>query len=194
MYEDEADLLWYARQRLTLVLPEARREGVLGLMQRVDRSFRLRGPGDFRAFNADGFWIDLIGPDDRSFLSSSARFTVGDNPADLHASPGLQWLLNVPKFDETVVGEDGYPLRLVTVDPRAFALHKLWLAQRPDRDPVKALRDRAQAAVTAHLCQRYLAKPLDAEALRGLPLSLRHLAGELAAAPRETADRLEPGW
>jgi len=192
----DADLLWDARQRLTLVLPEARRDGVLGLLQRVDRSFQLRNPHDFRASNADGFWIDLIRPQDRSFLSPSARSTLGDNPADLHAAPvhGLHWLLNVPKCEVVTVGEDGYPLRLVTLDARAFALHKRWLAQRKDRDPVKAGRDLEQAAVAAFLCQRYLAQRFDDAALQGLPLALRELAGELAQVPAEPDDRLEPQW
>ena len=34
---------------------------------------------------------------------------------------------------------------MVTVDPRAFALYKVYLGQKDDRDPIKAPRDIAQA-------------------------------------------------
>lgn len=177
----DADLLWDARLRLSLVVPEIRREGVLALLQRVDHSFALRGPRDFRAFNKDGFWVDLLRPRDRTFLAPSARSTIGENPADLHPAPlgGQNWLLNVPKFTGVVMSSDGYPVRVATVDPRAFALHKAWLATRPDRDPVKVQRDRHQARAAAWLAQRHLGLAMDDEVLRGLPEQLRSLAAGL---------------
>ncbi len=190
----DADLLRDARPRLSLVVPQIRREGVLALLQRVDHSFALRGPRDFRAFNKDGFWVDLIRPQDRSFVAPTARSTIGDNPAEIHPAPlgGQNWLLNVPKFATVVMSTDGYPVRVATVDPRAFALHKAWLAQRPDRDPVKVQRDRHQARAAAWLAQRHLGLAMDDGALRGLPEQLRALAPELtwaaASAPGQVPD------
>ncbi len=192
----DADLLWDARQRMALLLPEVRRQGVLEQIRRVDRSFRLRGPRDFRAFNKDGYWVDLIRPEDRSFLGSDSRDTVGEASDDLHGAPirGLQWLINAPRFESVVIGADGYPVRLATVDPRAFALHKLWLSQRADRDPVKRQRDAAQAVAVAGLCRTYLGLSFAADDLKALPAALRDLH---AAFPDEVPDRgndMEPGW
>ena len=193
----DGDLLWDARQRLSLLLPEARREGVLALLQRVDHSFQMRAPGDFRAFNSDGFWVDLIRPEDRTFFATSARATVGENAADLRPSPihGLEWWLNVPRWEAVVVGEDGYPVRMATIDPRAFALHKLWLAQQPQRDPVKAARDRAQAQVAWRLASTFLGLKLAGDELRGLPASMRALAPDLEAAPPSNPEvETTPRW
>lgn len=93
---------------------------------------------------------------------------------------GLTWLLNVPRFEAVAMAEDGYAVRLMTVDPRAFALHKLWVAGREDRDPLKRPRDRAQARAAADLARRWLGLELDDEALLGLPKAVRGLADALA--------------
>ena len=34
---------------------------------------------------------------------------------------GLIWLESVPPFEEYAIADDGMPVRMVTVDPRAFA-------------------------------------------------------------------------
>jgi hypothetical protein len=193
----DGDLLWDARQRLSLLLPEARREGVLALLQRVDRSFRMRAPGDFRAFNSGGFWVDLIRPEDRTFFAASARATVGENAADLQPSPihGLEWLLNVPRWEAIVIGDDGYPVRMATIDPRAFALHKLWLAQQTQRDPVKSTRDRAQAQVAWQLASTFLGLSSGGEELRGLPASVRAMAPDLERKERAGSEvDTTPRW
>ena len=67
-------------------------------------------------------------------------------------------------------------------DPRAFALHKLWLSRRCDRDALKARRDEAQARLVAELIQtRVPALSFsDTSALMALPVALRNLIPEFA--------------
>ena len=48
------------------------------------------------------------------------------------------------KFHQVAIAQDGFPVPMVAPDPRLFALHKLWLAEQPDCEPVKKGRDRAQ--------------------------------------------------
>lgn len=177
----DADLLWDVRSRIELLVPEVRRHGILALLQKVDHSFRKRGGRDYRAFNRDGFIVDLIRPLDERVMAAGARRTIGESDEDLHGVPidGLTWLLNVPRFEAVAMAEDGYAVRLMTVDPRAFALHKLWVAGREDRDPLKRPRDRAQARAAADLARRWLGLELDDEALSGLPKEVRGLAGAL---------------
>ena len=45
---------------------------------------------------------------------------------------------------------------MVVADPRAFALHKLWLSQQDDREKTKTRRDHGQALAVADLVLRYL--------------------------------------
>jgi len=68
----------------------------------------------------------------------------------------LHWLVSSPKFSQVVIGDDGYPAPMICPDPRAFALHKLWLSEQHDRDPLKKKRDRHQAMAVAGLVHRYL--------------------------------------
>jgi hypothetical protein len=192
----DADLLRDARQGIDLVTPEVRRDGVLGLLQKVDRTFAPRSAGDYRAINADGYYVDLIRPQDDRVLRGT-RPTLGDRADDLRPSPiaGLEWLVNAPRFEATAMGADGYPVRLVTPDPRAFALHKRWLAAQPRRDPLKRSRDHAQALAAAEIAQRYLALAFDAPDLAALPRPLRDLAADLQpASPGGEDDPPGPGW
>lgn len=114
-------------------------------------------------------------------MRSVARRTIGESDDDLHGVPidGRGWLLNVPRFEAVAMAEDGYPVRIVTVDPRAFALHKLWVADRQDRDPLKRPRDRAQARVAVELGRRWLGLQLDDGALSALPKEVRAMADAL---------------
>ena len=130
----------------------------------------------------DGFLVDLIRPQDEAIMRLGARHTIGDSDDDLHGAPihGLKWLLNVPRFEAVAMAGDGYAVRLITIDPRAFALHKLWVSRQPDRDPLKRPRDRAQARAASALARSHLGLELDDDALSGLPRDVRALAGDLA--------------
>ena len=67
--------------------------------------------------------------------------------------PGLQWLLNSPKLDAIAIDEDGWPVPMRVPDPRAFALHKVWLSGLSTRETIKKPRDFEQARIVARLVQ-----------------------------------------
>jgi hypothetical protein len=69
---------------------------------------------------------------------------------------GLIWLENAPSFEQMALDEKGFPLRVITVDPRAFAIHKHWVSSRIDRDPLRKARDLAQATTVSQLLAGYL--------------------------------------
>jgi hypothetical protein len=177
----DADLLMDARRKLRLTVDEVRREGVLGIIQRVDKSFQLRSKRDFRAFNKDGFYVDLIRPETANVMSRHERDRIGQSEEDLHGSPihGLNWLVNAPKFSAIALDESGYPLRMEAVDPRAFALHKAWVSSLPEREPLKRNRDYDQARAVAQVAERYLNLSFDSEDLTALPMELRQQAARL---------------
>jgi hypothetical protein len=64
--------------------------------------------------------------------------------------------LSAPKFKEVIVGTSGRMARMVTIDPRAFALFKLWMMRDKDRDPLKRARDANQAKVVIDLVNERL--------------------------------------
>lgn len=168
----DADLLWDTSQSLLLAATGVRREGIMGILRRVDRSFV--ADYGFNATNRDGYIVDLICPetDDPTTMKAGA---------DLEATPmpGAEWLLRSPQFEQTIIGEDGRPLRIVVPEPRTFALHKLWVSRRDDRSPLKRPRDAAHARLVAHLARKYLRLKFAAGDMPWLPKDLRVLVKEL---------------
>lgn len=191
----DIDLLHDSRRALKLLAPEIRDEGLLGLLKRVDKSFQSTEPSSFRAANKDGFLVDLIQPLLRNH-AAPARSRIGSDPADLSAIEiqGLQWLESSLKMEAVAIDEKGFPAQLAVPDPRAFALHKLWLSERDDRDPLKRKRDRRQADVVAQLvCGHLPHLRFDDPALSALPEQLRDRICQLVT-PRAGAGSIEtPG-
>jgi hypothetical protein len=144
----------------------------MGVLRRVDKTFR--ADYGFNATNSQGYVVDLLCPETDD---------VGDKKSanDLEAvqMPGAQWLLAAPRQSETIIGSDGWPLRIVVPEPRTFALHKLWVSRRPDRQPIKRPRDAAQARIVADLAHKYLQKPITSDEMPWLPDDLRALIKEL---------------
>lgn len=150
----DVDLLYDARQQVTLVSSKLDGHGLLGLLQGVDRTFECVRKRGFRAANAGQFMVDLIIAPRPMQKAEAVTFA----PDDLVASevPGLQWLVNVPKLETVAIDEDGMPAPFRVPDPRAFALHKAWLSGQTSREPVKQQRDLAQARAIAALVMQYM--------------------------------------
>ncbi len=168
--------------RVKLVLSEdARQKSVLAALQRADRSFAPLTPRSFRASNSKGFLVDLIKPQARPPWKPEVG-AENINPDDLWASPiaNLDWLRDAPKLETILIDEDGFPLRVTVADPRAFALHKLWVSDQPSRKRDKARRDQQQAIAVATLVAKHMPHlPLIPELLRQIPLEHARILPEL---------------
>jgi len=183
---EDIDLLVDSRARLAFVATEdVEATSLLDILRRVDKSF-VRTEQDFRAANRDGYLVDLVKAL-RNPPWSEGAFAIGDDPNDLTAVEieGLSWLENAPSFEATVIDERGEPLRLVTADPRVFAIHKRWMATRPDREPIKRQRDGDQARVVAALVATFMPHlGVESKELRMLPTALVEDAKPMFEAPR----------
>ncbi|MFP3944852.1 MAG: GSU2403 family nucleotidyltransferase fold protein, partial [Alphaproteobacteria bacterium] len=202
----DVDFLLDVRRRLTFAGREVSKSGLLGLLRKIDSSFATFGPNAIRAINGDGYIVDLIRPEPRDIITDKTPDRLGRGVKDLAGSPiaGVAWLMNAPRLSAIAIDEKGYPLRLVGVDPRAFALHKLWLSARPDRDPRKRDRDFEQALAAAEIAVRHLGLSFDDRALEALPQTLRDQAPQLTQYPdgkyrggeglKEEPGKLSPNW
>jgi hypothetical protein len=176
----DVDLLYDPRKKISLVASKLDGRGLLGLLQSVDKTFAPITSGGFRAVNNDGFMVDLITPV-QDMRSERVSFADGDLVAS--EVPGLQWLCNAPSVQSTVIAESGVPLIINVPDPRAFAIHKAWLSDQPDRNPVKKPRDLAQAVMMLDMLRQYLPLfPLEQEHLRYLPKELINNFADVAEA------------
>ncbi len=175
----DVDLLYDARRKVTLVARKLDHSGLVGLLRKADRSFIVPHKGFFRAVNDAGFMVDLIVP--RRPMTESTEISFGEDDLVAAEVPGLQWLINSPRIEETVIDERGRPFVMRVPDPRAFALHKAWLSQQPERSRIKQPRDLEQARALAKALREHLPQyPLDRDKLRALHGDVRRAADLLA--------------
>ncbi len=171
---EDIDMLFDARARIRLALDEDVPERtLLGLLKIVDKSF-VRTPRKFQAVNASGFLVDLIKPERNPPWKIEAA-SVSNHSSDLEPSPigGLAWHESAPAFEAIAIDARGFPVRIVAPDPRAFAVHKFWLSEQPNRNPAKRRRDRLQAQAVAELTVKYLQHlPFEIAALKSFPKSI----------------------
>ena len=192
----DIDLLYDARRHISLTVRGISTSGLIGLLQEVDGSFAPTNPRSFRAANKSGYLVDLIRPEAKDVFRDRLPTALTDLPDDLEGAAifGLGWLVNSPKLEAIAVDEKGYPVRLVVIDPRAFALHKAWMSNRKDREPLKAVRDLEQAKAAAIIAARYLKKSFDGPELTALPSALRELAPKLIKDMDTPTSSTKPSW
>lgn len=184
----DMDLALDARRNLALA-GRALPEGLLAELRRTDPTFFLQHAESYRAISESGFMVDLIVAEPRDRMQrvsrSKRRLGAREDGEDLTAIevPGLEMIVDAPRFGTVAVAEDGLPLWLSAADPRWWAAHKLWLASRPDREPLKRERDREQAfAVAAMLARHWSEVDLSDTTLASVPARLRQQLRDLVAA------------
>jgi hypothetical protein len=197
MATGDIDLHYDARRHISLALDDVRASGLVGLLRKVDRSFSPVQPRAFRAANDDGYLVDLIRPEAKDVFRDRRPAALTDLADDLEAASifGLDWLISSPRLEAVAIDERGYPVRMVVIDPRAFALHKVWISQRADREPAKAARDLQQAEAVAAIASQYLQRPFESSQLDALPKALRELAPNLIKSlTSDLKPSVRPNW
>lgn len=151
----DIDLLLDTRKYLSFVTTMQRLDtSLLGVFQKVDKTFALRSDQLYTAVNATGFEIDVV--------RREATGTAGADPHPLRLSDHEEdfWavqvttgqrLLDGGRFAQMVVATSGRMATLQAPSPDSFVRIKRLLADRPDRDPLKSRKDRLQADVVQHL-------------------------------------------
>ena len=170
----DLDLLADVRARLVLAIDGKRRDGILQTLRNVDKSFDVQGDL-FRAVNSDGYFVDIIRPMRKNEGLLGEYDLGGIVPAGID---GLNWLINSARFEATAIAEDGKPVWMSCIDPRAFALHKLWVSKQDGREAIKRKRDAQQAAAVAEVAQ-LIGLKFDNKELAALPKELLEGAGIL---------------
>lgn len=161
----DADILWDTKQSLLLAATGLRRDGLMGILRKVDQSFVAHY--GYNATNRDGYIVDLLCPE------SDDRMTMNAG-SDLEAAQmtGSEWLLRSPQHTQVIVAEDGLPLRIVVPEPRTYALHELWVSQQLDRTRLKRPRDAAHARLVAEIATKYLGLKMKVADMPWLPKQL----------------------
>ena len=175
---DDLDILFDSRKKLSFA-GDVNTRGFIGMLQSVDKSF-VRNKAKYSATNKDGYIVDVLEPEDHSKIMTKGPSKLSEFDEDLVAAKTYKWLVSSPKFEGMVFDNKGMPLRMVTLDPRIFALQKLHIAMHDKlREHQRRTRDKLQAKISAHIATKYLGLKFDSEELKGLPASVKVLIKEL---------------
>lgn len=177
MGTSDIDFLWDARTSLKFAMldSEVAESGVMAILKKIDRSFEPVAKNGFRAVNKTGFYVDLV--KQAPTLPWKPNEPERISPEDLTPSwlQNIKWLLSSKKFRSIVIGQNGMPAPMVSPDPRAFSIYKLWLSKQFDREPEKKKRDYLQGKALIDLVRnKFPHMPFDENAVRMFPLDLRY--------------------
>ena len=156
------DMAWTAEEA-----PDEQ-QPVWAMLKAVDPTFTVNTERPFQARNAKAYEFELLAaPSRHKTLARRDR----PSPVPLQEE---EWLLEGRPVDHVVVARNLKPARIVAPDPRWFALHKLWMSEKPTRDPLKKPKDRKQGlALLDAVSQAMPHYPLDEGFIRALPAELR---------------------
>ncbi|MGF6604018.1 hypothetical protein P3T23_008773 [Paraburkholderia sp. GAS448] len=153
----DVDLLWDTRKRVRFVAQmDVLGSTMIGLLKKVDASFALRADQPFTAFNADGFEVDIIRREAKEGDPHPLRLTESEDDFWAVQARRAGQLLSARRFSAVVVSASGHMARMNTIAPAEFCDFKRWMADQPDRDPLKRQRDALQVDVVRQLMEEYL--------------------------------------
>ena len=108
------------------------------VLKEADMTYSVNTERPFQARNAKAYEVEIL-----SAPSRIGGQIAQDRPRPIPL-PEQEWLLNGRRIDRVAGVRDGEAARMVVPDPRWFALQKLWLAEKRERNPQKKDKDRKQ--------------------------------------------------
>jgi hypothetical protein len=162
------DLAWAGGRGLQVALAYPPELSVLSLLKSVDSTYTVNIEREFQARNKNAFEVELL------IAPSMAKTLPQSEPLKPVPMPEQEWLLLGKRMEQVVPSTDGTAALLVAPDPRWYALHKLWLADKPTRSPLKAPKDRKQGELLLEAIQATMPRfPLDDAFRDSVPAELR---------------------
>ena len=166
---EDFDLAW-CREKLTPVSP-VRASGaktLFGILRAIDSTYVINPRKPYQAVNKNAYEVELLAAPSRHPLPVEESF----NP--MASLIEQEWLLMGVPVRNVVATIRNRACPLYVPDPRWMALHKLWLAEKPDRRPSKRAKDARQGEVLLDAAHYFLphSHPLDTDFILELPLEL----------------------
>jgi len=153
----DVDLLWDTRKRVQFVSDmKIQGSSMVGLLQKIDPTFVIRQDQKYTATNSKGFEVDIIRREAKENDPHPIRLSDAEDDFWVVPARNADVLMDAPHFSSVIVSSAGHIARMNTISPIVFSQFKRWMAQQPDRDPLKRSRDVRQADVVDMLVREYL--------------------------------------
>lgn len=177
MATDDFDLLW-SRDHPTSLMAKEASPSILGALKGVDDTYTVNEERPFQLRNRKAYEVEILVPP--SLLESLPK---ADRIRPAHMEE-LEWLLPGTPVVQVVPVKGDFAAKIVAPDPRMFALQKLWLAEKPSRNPLKKPKDKRQGEAILGACAdgTLPRHPITKEFRASLPEALRpHLKRALVS-------------
>ena len=141
---------------------------LLAALKSVDATYTINMERQFQVRNSKGQEVELL-----LAAALSDRWT---REQKLRPVPLIEqdWLLEGRPVSHVVTDFSDKPARVAAPDPRWFALHKLWLSQKPTRDRLKVAKDERQGMAILDMVADHMPHyPLDTAFRAAVPAELR---------------------
>lgn len=177
--------LAYTAGRTSFTTQHAAADGpaLFELMKKIDSTYTRSSERTFQARNAKGYEVELL-----------AAPSVGEMPSSEVLQPlplpEQEWLLLGEPLFAVACATDRSPAPIVAPDPRWMALHKIWLAEKPQRDRLKVDKDHAQGVALLSAVREWMPHlDVGPKFREGLPAELapHYDAWAAQSSPRERA-------
>lgn len=171
---EDFDLAWCRGSKVSLATQLGRKpekaKTLFSVLKSIDSSYRISPRKPYQAVSSDGYEVELLAAPSTHPLPKNEAF---DPMASLIEQ---EWLLKGTAISVVVATVRGRAAPLVVPDPRWMALHKLWLADKPERRADKRDKDRRQGTVLLDAARYFLqaSHPINIDFALELPEELRH--------------------
>lgn len=145
------------------------RKTLFSVLKSIDPSYKINPRKPYQALDADGYEVELLAAPSCHPLPKEEAF------APMQTLIEQEWLLLGSPVSAIVATERGRACPLTVPDPRFMGLHKLWLADKPERNPVKRDKDRRQGDVLLDAVRHFMqaSHPMNVDFLFAIPDDLR---------------------
>jgi hypothetical protein len=178
---EDFDLAWCRGTSVSLarIAPEqasSPRPSLISVLMGIDSTFTLNKRKPYQVVNAAGYEVELLAAPSTHPLPKNEGFDPMGSLVE------QEWLLKGRPVSCVVATVRRRVCPLYVPDPRWMALHKLWLSQKPGRNPAKKPKDERQGNVLLDATRYFLADtyPMDIDFVLDLPDELRTLFNEWA--------------
>ena len=167
------DLAWCRGSKVSLATllgqQPAKGKNLFSVLKSIDSSYRISPRKPYQAVSSDGYEVELLAAPSTHPLPKNEAFDPMTSLIE------QEWLLKGTAVSVVVATLRGRAAPLVVPDPRWMALHKLWLADKPERRADKKDKDRRQGTVLLDAARYFLqaSHPLDIDFVLELPDELR---------------------
>ncbi len=166
---EDFDLAWCRPRLLTKAPQYPARKPLFAILKSIDSTYEINRRKPYQAVNAKGYEVELLAAPSRHPLPAEEAF---DPMASLIEQ---EWLLKGTPISNVVATIRNRACPLHVPDPRWMALHKLWLAEKPDRKASKKSKDARQGEVLLDAVRYFLknSHPIDIDFVIDLPAELQ---------------------